>query len=248
MKKYYYDLHIHSCLSPCGDADMTPGNIAGMARLAGQDIIALTDHNSCQNCPAMAERAKEVGLVFIPGMEMTSAEDAHIICLFPGLDEAMGFDKLVVSRTPFIQNDSKKFGEQQICGKDDNIIETLERSLYMASDIGLDEVAALVAGHGGVAYPAHIDRPYSSVVSALGVFPDWAGFTAAEISLRGDVAEQAGLHPAILPLIKIRSSDSHYLHQMQSRHGFAELEDPSPEAVISAIRSGEKSRFGYIVM
>ena len=77
MKTLAYDLHLHSCLSPCGDNDMTPANIAGMAKIIGLDLIALTDHNSCKNCPAVAIAAREYGLLFLPGMELTTAEEVH---------------------------------------------------------------------------------------------------------------------------------------------------------------------------
>ena len=70
-----YDLHIHSCLSSCGDDDMTPGNIVGMAAIKGLDVIAVTDHNSCRNCPAVLKLAEQYGVLAIPGMELTTAEE-----------------------------------------------------------------------------------------------------------------------------------------------------------------------------
>ena len=81
MSRYYYDLHLHSCLSPCADNDMTPNNIAGMAALAGLQIAALTDHNSCKNCPAFFAACKRYGVVPVAGMELTTAEGIYLICL-----------------------------------------------------------------------------------------------------------------------------------------------------------------------
>jgi predicted metal-dependent phosphoesterase TrpH len=95
MTKYSYDLHIHSCLSPCADDDMTPANIAGMAAVQGLGIAALTDHNSAKNCPAFFRHAKKYGIVPIAGMELTTAEDIHVICLFPTLENALEFDEIV---------------------------------------------------------------------------------------------------------------------------------------------------------
>ena len=86
MTGYFYDLHIHSCLSPCADDDMTPANIAGMAALPGLNLVALTDHNSCKNCPAFFAHAKRYGIVPVAGMELTTAEDIHVICLFSDLE------------------------------------------------------------------------------------------------------------------------------------------------------------------
>ena len=91
MREYACDLHVHSCLSPCGDEDMTPGNIAGMAVLNGLDIVALTDHNSSKNCPAFFAQAKAQGIIPVAGMELTTAEDIHMICLFRTLEDALSF-------------------------------------------------------------------------------------------------------------------------------------------------------------
>ena len=108
MKKYYYDLHIHSCLSPCGDEDNTPGNIVGMAKLCGLNILALTDHNSCKNCPAFFEAAKRHGIIPIAGMELTTSEDIHVVCLFEHLKDALAFDEYVDSRRNKIKNKMKR--------------------------------------------------------------------------------------------------------------------------------------------
>ena len=93
--KFAYDFHIHSCLSPCGDDDMTPQNIANMAKIMGYDIIALTDHNTCLNCPALMKVGEEIGLTVIPGMELCTSEEVHIVCLFPSLDDALRFSEHV---------------------------------------------------------------------------------------------------------------------------------------------------------
>ena len=104
MTKKYYDLHIHSCLSPCGDEDNTPNNIAGMASLCGLNILALTDHNSCKNCPAFFEATKKYGITPIAGMELTTSEDIHVVCLFEELDDAMRFDEYVTQKQIKIKN------------------------------------------------------------------------------------------------------------------------------------------------
>ncbi len=102
MKKYYYDLHIHSCLSPCGDDEATPNSIAGMGKINGLDIMALTDHNTCKNCPAFFEAAKRYGILPVAGMELTTAEEIHMVCLFESLEKAMEFDEFVSTLTELI--------------------------------------------------------------------------------------------------------------------------------------------------
>lgn len=114
MINLFYDLHIHSCLSPCGSDDMTPYNIAGMAALKGLDVIAVTDHNSCKNCPAVLAAAKEYGILAVPGMEINTSEEVHAVCLFKSLEKAMEFDAYVYGRllpvkTGRIYSESRKF-------------------------------------------------------------------------------------------------------------------------------------------
>ncbi len=102
--KYYYDLHLHSCLSPCGDMDMTPNNLVNMAKLLGLDVIALTDHNTSLNCEAAIKVGEEVGVLVIPGMELTTSEDIHAVCLFPTLEKALAFSQYVDENRIHIRN------------------------------------------------------------------------------------------------------------------------------------------------
>ena len=105
MNRYFYDLHIHSCLSPCADDDNTPNNLAGMGMLAGLQLMALTDHNSAKNCPAAVEAAKEFGITVVCGMELTTAEEVHVLCLLPSLEKALELDEYVQKRLIKIKND-----------------------------------------------------------------------------------------------------------------------------------------------
>lgn len=99
-----YDLHIHSCLSPCGDEDMTPANIVGMAALKELDVIAVTDHNSCKNCPAVMKLGEAYGVLTIPGMELTTEEEVHVVCLFEELSGALEFDAYVYEHLLPVKN------------------------------------------------------------------------------------------------------------------------------------------------
>ena len=139
MNKYFYDMHIHSCLSPCADDDMTPNNIAGMATLKGLQILALTDHNSCKNCPAFFEACREQGIIAIAGMELSTAEDIHIVCLFESLENAMAFDKEIEAHLPDIKNRPEIFGTQYILDGDDEQIGEVEHLLINATEISIDE-------------------------------------------------------------------------------------------------------------
>lgn len=148
-----YDLHIHSCLSPCGDADMTPNNIVHMALLAGFDMIALTDHNTCGNCPALLTVAREAGLTAVPGMELCTAEEAHVVCLFPELEAAMAFDAAVAPTLPPVRNRPDIFGEQLMMDAGDEIVGRRDILLTTASSISVEEVLPLARSFGGPPFP-----------------------------------------------------------------------------------------------
>ncbi len=224
MNRYYYDLHIHSCLSPCGDDDNTPNNIAGMASLCGLNIVALTDHNTCKNCPAFFEAAKKYGIIAIAGMELTTSEDIHIICLFEELEDAMRFsDEVEKYRIPF-PNRVDIFGEQMIMDGNDNVIGTEENLLSNATTISVDQVPDLVKQFGGICYPAHIDRQANGIIAVLGTFPETPDFSCFELH-DGAVAEEYiskyGLEDKILTV----GSDAHYLTDIRDKEFYFDIED-----------------------
>ncbi len=221
--RYYVDLHIHSCLSPCADNDNTPNNLAGMAVLSGIGIMALTDHNTCKNCPAFFAAAKKQGIVPIAGMELTTAEDIHMICLFPTLKSAMEFDGAVEKRRILIENRPDIFGEQLILDENDEVTGEEPYLLSNATDITLEESFALAKAHGGICYPAHIDRQANGIIATLGAIPKELPITCVELH---DGKNQAAYSEHILPKWRTTvGSDAHYLWDIRDKEFFVELDD-----------------------
>ena len=214
MGKYYYDFHVHSCLSPCGDADNTPNNLAGMAFLNGVGIMALTDHNTSRNCPAFFAAARRYGIVPVAGMELTTAEDIHVVCLLPTLDDALAFNDEVDARRIRIRNREEIFGAQLIMDAEDNVVGKEEDLLINATTISLDEAPQMVARYGGVCYPAHIDRSANGAIEILGDFPHYVGFSLAELHDRANREEYVGKY-GLEDIRLLFSSDAHYLHQLR---------------------------------
>lgn len=234
-REYYYDLHIHSCLSPCGDDDMTPNNIAGMGKITGLDIMALTDHNSCKNCPAFFEAAQKYGIIPVPGMELTTAEDIHIVCLFDCLEAAMKFDEDVDRRRVLIKNRTDIFGNQFIMNGNDEITGEDENMLPNATSISLDEVVTFVEEHGGVCYPAHIDREANGIIATLGTFPDFPEFRCAELHDRAKQSEYRDKYPRLKNMPLIFSSDAHYLEHIGERENSMMLSGETPDEIRKAL-------------
>ncbi|MBQ7335278.1 MAG: PHP domain-containing protein [Clostridia bacterium] len=225
MNRYYYDLHIHSCLSPCADNDMTPNNIAGMAALAGLNIVALTDHNSCRNCPAFFAAAKRQGIIPVAGMELTTAEDIHVICLFEKLEDALRFNDEVDSLRIRIPNRTDIFGDQLLTDKNDEVIGTEPDLLSNATQLMLDQVPVLVQKHRGICYPAHVDRESNGILSILGAFPQTPDFAIAEFHDTEKQEAYRAKHPKLEQMRTVVSSDAHYLWDIRDKAHFFELED-----------------------
>ena len=225
MSRYYYDLHLHSCLSPCADDDMTPNNICGMAALKGLQIIALTDHNTCGNCESFMKVAKKNGLIGIAGMELTTSEDIHIICLFEHLSQALAFSDEVQKRSVKFPNKVEIFGQQMYMDENDVVTGVYDYFLPVATTLCLDEAVTLAERFDALVYPAHIDRMANGIVSILGTIPDSPEFSCIEFNSAEDVAKYVSLYPAIADKPYVINSDAHNLWSINEADNFIELED-----------------------
>ena len=228
MKKFYYDFHIHSCLSPCGDNESTPNNIAGMASLCELDIVALTDHNTCKNCPAFFCAAEKYGIIPIAGMELTTSEDIHVVCLFASLEDAMRFGEYVSSHRILVENRPDIFGEQLILDENDEKIDEEKYLLPNATDISIEDIYPIVMSFGGVCYPAHIDRHSNSIMAILGTFPEHLPFGCFEIRDARNI-EYYVENYALGNKIPIVSSDAHYLSDIRDGENYFEFDDGANE-------------------
>lgn len=235
MIQLSYDLHIHSCLSPCGDDDMTPANIVGMASLKGLDVIALTDHNSCKNCPAFLKLTEKYGIIGIPGMELTTREEVHIVCLFPTLSDALAFDKLVEKRLIPIKNKPEIFGKQQIMDETDQVIGTIENLLINTTNISFEEVYDIVKYYNGIMIPAHIDKNANSVIANLGFVPPDSKFLCFEIKNMENLHALKLANPYLKDCKVITDSDAHYLEHIHEAVHSIYVKERSIDAVMEAL-------------
>lgn len=225
MTRYFYDLHVHSCLSPCADDDMTPANIAGMATVQGLGIVALTDHNTSANCPAFFCHAVRYGIVPIAGMELTTSEEVHAVCLFPTLDSAMEFDRIVSDQRVRVKNRPEIFGRQLIMDCDDEVVSEEEDLLINATEMDLECAYDTVTSLGGVCYPAHIDRESGGIISMLGTFPESPDYTSFELNDAASLAAHLERYPALRKMRHVVSSDAHNLWSMREADAAVELDD-----------------------
>ena len=225
MNRYYYDLHIHSCLSPCADDDMTPNNIAGMSALKGLNIVALTDHNSCKNCPAFFEACKRQGIIPIAGMELSTSEDIHLVCLFPELESAMAFDEEIEKHLMKIENRPERFGNQLITDGEDRVIGVEDKLLITATDLWIGDALELIKKYGGYVRPAHIDRESNGIVAILGDIPSEYGFSCFEFNNAESIKSFKNRFPFITDNNILVCSDAHHLWDINEADNFLIIDD-----------------------
>ncbi len=240
--QFYYDFHTHSCLSPCGDNDMTPYNLVNMAKLLGLDIIALTDHNTCENCASAIKVGESIGITVIPGMELCTSEEVHVVCLFDNIENAMRFSDHVISTMPPVKNRPEIFGEQLIMDEEDNVIGKQEKLLTLASAISISDVCKTVEDYGGVCYPAHIDRSSYSVLSNLGMITEDMGFSAVEMTAEADRDALIKMHPILDGVPIFVDSDAHYLENIKDAENTIDLPEKTAKAVIDYIKNLPKMK------
>ena len=221
--KLYYDLHLHSCLSPCGDDLMTPANIAGIGKIVGLSVMALTDHNTARNCPAFFKACEGYGIVPIAGMELSTAEDVHLVCLFPTLSDALAFDEALDPHRMPIDNDPEIYGHQYVMNENDEVVDEMKPLLIAASDLWMSDAVKLVRSFGGVVYPAHIDRESSGIIAMLGDIPSDYGFTAVEYRNLSSREQYEALYPEAQGKKIVVSSDAHNLDKINEAVNYFDL-------------------------
>lgn len=232
--KVYYDFHIHSCLSPCSDDDMTPNNIVNMSLLKGLNVIAVTDHNTMKNCSSIMTIAEETDLLVIPGMEVQTREDVHVVALFPTLESCKAMEEVLDEHRLMLPHKPVKFGPQLVMNTEDEVIGEYPITLMASIDIGIDQLIERIYNMGGVVFPAHINKQANSVLSNLGFIPKEWPIAAVEIFRP---AENEALVASYSEKYKVlKNSDAHYLHDISEAINYIELAEVSTEEIIKYLR------------
>lgn len=222
------DFHIHSCLSPCAALEMSPRTIVARSRAAGMDCIALTDHSCAENLPAFERACAESGMACLYGMEVSTAEEVHVLCIFDGLDRALDFGRMVYRRLPDVPNHPDRFGSQPVVTVEGEVTRFVEKLLINGTDIPFFDLVPMALSAGALCIPSHIDREMCGAISHLGFLPD----------LPYDAVEAVG---AVDPEIArrwpvVRFSDSHHPDQIARRFTEVETEAFTVPALREAFR------------
>jgi PHP family Zn ribbon phosphoesterase len=234
------DLHIHTCLSPCADLGMTPIKIVRRAITAGLSIIAITDHNSAGNVSSVTAAARGTGLCVIPGIEITTSEEVHIVGLFESCEDALGVQGIVFDHLMPGENDEKLFGMQVIANEHDEVEGFENRLLIGSSSLGVNRTIECIHGNKGIAIFSHIDREANSIIGQLGFIPADAPIDGIEISKHTGMDQARVRFREYERYPFIRSSDSHELQDI----GSATTEFLIEEVNFNEIRMALKEEHG----
>lgn len=217
---------------------MIPPLIVKRAGELALGIIAITDHNSAENAAAVMEAARGFDLKVLPGMEVQTREEVHLLCLFDSLEQVLDWQELVYAHLPPLKNEPEFFGPQFVVDASGDFVCYNERLLSTATSLSVEEVAIGVTQREGLCIAAHVDRPSFSLLANLGFVPPGVPFAAMEISSRGDVNELQHQHPSLAGYAFICSGDAHRLDEMSNRTVLT-LDKPTIAELSMAFRGQE---------
>lgn len=236
--RYKTDLHVHTVLSPCAGVEMIPPVIVQSALNAGITLIAITDHNSVANAGAVMAAAQGTELTVLPGMELQTREEVHLLCLFDTLEQALAWQSRVDAHYPSLRNDPERIGEQYIVDETGAFIRCEDRMLIASSTLSLEQAVEGVSALGGWCIPAHVDRRAYGLIPVLGLVPP--GFDTLELSRHITPAEARQRFPQINRLPLIQNGDVHHPDGFWGATLF-EVETPSIANLRQAVQRGEFS-------
>lgn len=238
LRPYRADLHIHSCLSPCGELEMSPRAIVEISLEKGMDLIAVCDHNSAENAGAVIRAGKQRGIAVLAGMEISSREEVHSLAVFDTEERALRMQDLVYGRLRGA-NRPDLFGDQVVVNEWDEVEGFNDRLLIGAVNMELKEIVRAVHRLGGLSIASHVDRPSFSILSQLGFIPEDVEVDAMEIS-RHTTREKARSEIHGLDRFPIVSfSDAHFPGDIGCSCTSFFMESPTVSEILHALRTEE---------
>jgi len=242
LKTFKADLHIHTCLSPCAELEMSPQAIAAKAQQASLDIIGICDHNTAENTPALIEAGREFGITVFPGIEVTTMEEVHILALFDDVESAIKLQNKIYAHLPG-KNDADIFGIQAVVNYQGEVLDFNPRLLIGSSTLTLDEVVRDIHALQGLAIASHIDRDAFSLISQLGFIPNELDLDALEISPGMKIAEAINKYHYNIPFTQ--SSDAHCLKDIGRVYTKFEIEQGTITEIKKALMQKAGRKISY---
>ncbi len=241
LRPYLADLHVHTVLSPCAEVEMIPPLIVKRARELALGIIAIADHNSAENAAAVIEAARGFDLTVLPGMEVQTREEVHLLCLFDTVVQVLDWQAVVYDHLPPLKNRPEFFGAQFVVDATGDFVRHNDRLLITSTSLSVEEVASAVEERKGLCIAAHVDRPSFSLLANLGFVPPDVHFAAIEVSRNARIDDLRERHPTLSGYSFVSSGDAHRLDEMSDRT-ILTVEKPTINEIYAAFRRQEGRR------
>jgi PHP family Zn ribbon phosphoesterase len=216
LRSLRVDLHIHTVASPCAEIEMLPSLVVERAVSLGIDCIAITDHNTAENVAAVQRFALEKHIAVIPGMEVQTREEAHVLCLFDTLTQVLVWQEMVYAALPSMKNREDVFGAQLVVDENDQFVRMIDRMLLVATNLSVNQVVDKVTQIGGIVIAAHVDRQAFSLLTVLGFIPEDLALVGLEISRAMHISEARRKYPLLGSWPLVTNSDAHRLSEMRA--------------------------------
>ena len=241
LKKFKADLHIHSCLSPCSDWDMSPKKIVAKSLEQHLDLIAICDHNTAENAAATMREGSRQGIVVLPGMEICSREEVHLVTLFKKIEDALKMQDFIYDHLPG-KNQPEVFGHQIVADEHDQVLGENSRLLIGATQISLLAIVEKAHHLNGICISSHVDRPSYSLIGQLGFIPENLHLDAVEVSYRVPLKSALNEVPGIKNYPCVTASDAHFLHDIGKVYTEFILAAPALEEIRMALAGTDGRR------
>jgi PHP family Zn ribbon phosphoesterase len=240
LRFFTADLHVHTVLSACAETEMLPEFILERAQELGLNLIAVTDHNSAENVAAMLKAAEGTGITVLPGMEVQTREEVHLLCLFDTLEQAVDWQELVYAHLPHLKNREQVFGMQVVLDADGEAIGTNDRLLATSTTLSTDQIVQQVRDRKGLCIPCHVDRPTYSLIANLGFIPPDLGIVGVEISHLVGPKEARDRFPELQHFSLVADGDAHRLKEMARRTTLKMVEPTVAEIALALAGEGDR--------
>jgi PHP family Zn ribbon phosphoesterase len=240
LREFKTDLHIHTCLSPCGDWEMSPRNIIQRSLDASLELIAICDHNTSENAGAVMREGRRRGINVLPGLEICSKEEVHILAIFGELEHALAMQEWVYAGLSG-ENQPEVFGYQIVANEDSEVLGENPRLLIGATRLGLADIVRQTHALSGLSVSAHVDRPANGIINQLGFIPPELAIDGVEVSRHIALSNARQALPEIGSRPCITSSDAHFLRDIGRAHTVLRMATATIEEIGFALR-GEQGR------
>lgn len=246
LQTFIAELHTHTVLSPCAEVEMIPPLIIAQALARGINLLAITDHNACANVAAVQAAAAGTGVTVLPGMEAQTREEVHVLCLFDTLAPALAWEAELRAALPPLENDAEHFGEQFVVDAAGDFVRRESQLLLTSAHLSIEDVCLRVDQLGGLAIPAHVDRPAFGLLTNLGLVPPGLGLAALEVSRHVHPLDAKKTFPQLKGYPLLQGGDAHRLDELLGANVF-QMEAPTIAEIKLALAHAAGREISYRV-